>query len=296
MRVIDHLSKWAGHVVLRTTMLPFPRVLGRGIRLLALRNGAEPFSVTTSDGIRLDGLRIRASSPVPGKLPVVICHGWVECKEFHLHRARQLANAGHDVMLYDHRAHGRSRGRVVTFSVREREDAVAVLDDLQQRGWLHDRVILVGHSMGASTAIHTACVDDRVAGVVAFAPFSDFAKAILSFRDKLKLPLKDKWIIRGFEEACRQCGFDIQDTCTVTAVADLETPVLIIEAELDTNLPPELHSRPILAAKQLGEAHVFEVKGANHLNISHKNWPGVEERVVEFCKEVSEAAAEPVTA
>jgi len=292
----DHIAKWLGHAVLRSTALPFPRVLGRGIRRLALRKGAEPFSVTTDDGIRLDGLRIRAQNPVPGRLPVVICHGWVECKEFHLHRARQLANAGHDVLLYDHRAHGRSRGLVVTFSVRERVDAVAVLDHLQERGWINDGVIMLGHSMGASTAIHAARADDRVAGVVAFAPFSDFSRAILSFRDKLKLPLRDRWIIRGFEEACRQSGFDIQDTCTVTAVADLETPVLIIEAELDTNLPPELHSRPILAAKQRGDAHVFEVKGANHLNISHKNWPGVEERVVEFCKEVSEAVGEPVTA
>jgi len=281
-----------GHAVLRSTLLPIPRLLGRGIRRYALHRGAKSFSVHTDDGIRLDGLRLAKRHVFPDRLPILFSHGWVECKEFHLHRAKHLARNGHDVMLYDHRAHGRSNGRVVTFGVRERQDMRLVLDGLQEKGWIDDKVILMGHSMGAATVIQCAALDERVAGVVAIAPFVNFRKALLTFRYRFGAVLDREWVMQGMERAAEESGFDMDDSDTLAAIEHLHAPLLLIEGGADMNLPPDIHVRPLAEAKQHGSVEVFTVPQATHFSIAHKKWPGLKEKIADFCAQVSRPQAE----
>ena len=110
--------------------------------------GAVSFPLTTPDGVVLhvDEYRVDPARPV-----IVIGHGFFQ------HRgtprfariAHAFVSAGYNVLVFDFRGHGQSRGWY-TFGRREPADLRAVLEYTRPR---YRRVGLVTFSMGASIAI-----------------------------------------------------------------------------------------------------------------------------------------------
>lgn len=280
------LATMVARAALRWSGYPGRRLLGAPRRKTSLQRGGQRFTVTTPDGVTLDAWYSPAS-PTPGsapaKLPVVMLHGWIEVKEFHFGRAWSLNRAGHDVILFDHRAHGCSKGRCATFGVRERHDLAAVVQAATERGYIHDRYITFGYSMGAATALQHAPDDPRVAGVIAFAPFAEFTEAINSFRVKFAPWMDRRWLLRGFERATREAGFRMQEASTLEAVRRLETPLLLVEAGRDVNLPPEHHVRKVAEAKHRGPMQYVCIDEATHCSLCRRVWPELNETVAAFC-------------
>lgn len=277
------LATQIGRVTLRFSRYPGRGMIGSYRRKLGRRHGAEPFTVHTDDGVALDALYCPARPRTEARLPIVMMHGWIEVKEFHLPRVWRLNRAGHDVIIFDHRAHGRSGGAGATFGARERHDLAAVIRCGRERGRLGQRYITMGFSMGAAVALQHAGHDANVAGVVAFAPYVTFEEAIESFREKLAPWVGRHWLTRGFERAAGEMGFGFDDASTLSAVGAIEAPVLLIEAGCDTNLPPAAHTRKLAAAKTRGPVTLHRVDQATHLNLCRKRWPGLERVVTDFC-------------
>ena len=278
-RVATRLARMA----LRWSKYPGRGLVGTYWRKRSRQRGGRHFSARTGDGVKLDGWYSPARHATPGRLPIVMMHGWVEVKEFHFHRARRLNRAGHDVILFDHRAHGRSTGDGATFGARERHDAATVIERARALDLLGDRYITMGFSMGAATALQHAADDPRVAGVIAMAPFVTFEQAIRSFREKLAPWLDERWLLGGFDRAAQEAGFTFDDTSTLEAVRRLEAPVLLVEAANDTNLPPATHTRKLAEAKTRGPLKILRVDHASHINLCRKPWPGLDTSITEFC-------------
>lgn len=260
-------------------------------RSLAERGRAEPFKVQVADTVALDGLRIpgeRTEDDRP-RLPIVMTHGWMEVKEMHLPAARQLAALGHDVLLYDHRAHGRSGGRRCTFGHHEREDLTGLIDHAQKVGWVDERVVTAGHSMGAATVLLHAASDARVAGVIASSPFATLRRAIDSFRRNRLGGLPLRGAIRGVEWAGRQLGVDLDRVSVLEACANLRVPVLVLIGKRDTLLKPADHARPVAEAIPEHLRHVYEAPKARHYNVTQKVWPGLVPTLERFMKQVEGA-------
>ena len=283
------LALQIARLTLRLSRYPARRWIGATRRKLGRDRGGEGFVVPTDDGVTLDAWY----SPAPGhrrgedRLPVVMMHGWIEIKEFHFLRAWRLNRAGHDVILFDHRAHGRSTGKGTTFGVRERADLAAVIRHAQQQGRIDRRCITLGYSMGGAVALQHAPDDPDIAGVVALAPYIDFEQAVSSFRHKLAPWVDDKWLAQGFIRAARELGFGFAETSTLEAVRRLEAPVLLIEGGCDTNLPPALHTRKLAAAKERGCIECVTIDDATHLSLCHKSWPGLDQRIIDFCQSLA---------
>lgn len=273
-----------GRMTLRWSRYPGRRLVGSYMRKVGRRRGGEGFTVHTDDGVKLDAWYSPAVTPKAGRLPIVMMHGWIEMKEFHFKRAWRLNRAGHDVILFDHRAHGRSTGRSATFGARECGDLSAVIQRAQQRGYLGERYITMGFSMGAAVALQQAAGDANVAGVVAFAPFATFDQAIRDFREKLAPWMDESWLMRGFDRAVRDAGFTYQEASTLEAIQQLDAPVLLIEAGCDTNLPPAAHTQKLVAAKTRGTIELVTIDEATHCSICRRPWPGLNRTVSEFCK------------
>ncbi|MGH9246854.1 MAG: alpha/beta fold hydrolase [Acidimicrobiales bacterium] len=127
-----------------------------------LPDGKE-VTVATDDGAELTAM-VCGDADGP---PVVMIHGWTQDRSVWSPVARRLCAAGHRVVAYDQRGHGRSTmGTALVTGARLGADVGAVLDALD----LHDAVI-VGHSMGGMAAQafaidHAAAVADRVRGLV----------------------------------------------------------------------------------------------------------------------------------
>ena len=286
--------KIAQRVMSPPRLLPLP-LLQWFRRKRALRLGAVGFKVRADDGVKLDALYLPPLAEDLTKLPVVHNHGYFEHKEAHLCSAWALGARGHGVILYDHRHHGRSKGRYITFGVKERHDVRAVIDHAVREKWVKDKVITMGFSLGAGTMLQHAAMDDRVAGVVAKAPFLDMASAVRSFRRRYGRFVRHPWLMRGFEEATRRAGFNLHEASTLEAVKHITAPVLFIVGQDDKDLPAKDHTLPLYEAKTQGQRELLEVPGANHLTLAFRRWPGVEEAIVRFCDGVAQDSGYPAT-
>jgi len=273
------------------------KVVAGAFRRKAMKRGAERFTVVGSDGVELACLRLPGrggADALAERLTVFVMHGWVECKELHLFRSYPLQDAGHDVVLIDHRGHGGSSGVGVTFGVKEREDLSAVIDEAARRGWIgpSGRVITMGHSMGAATCLLHAAIDERVAGVVAMGPYATITDAIRAFRRRLPgidLVYPWRWAARAFACELDRLGGSIDEAEPLRAMQRVTAPVLLIEGGRDTLVPPAEHTQRLMDATRGGPVERVRVERANHFTLSRLAWRGVGERVTRFCREVSEA-------
>ncbi len=98
--------------------------------------------------------------------PVVLLHGLTATRRYVLQGSRLLAREGFRLVSYDARAHGESDPADGYEYSDLAEDLVWVLESREI-----ERAVLVGHSMGAATAIRVALErPERVAGLVQITP------------------------------------------------------------------------------------------------------------------------------
>jgi len=121
---------------------------------------AEPFRVTTADGVDLVGASIGRPRPA-----VVLCHGFGAWhgKPMYARLAAWLSDR-FTVYVFDFRGHGRSGGQS-SFGGLEVNDVGAVVARARQDG--HDPVAAIGASMGGIAVIRHAAILGGVDAVVA---------------------------------------------------------------------------------------------------------------------------------
>jgi fermentation-respiration switch protein FrsA (DUF1100 family) len=130
------------------------------------RRAYETVAFTASDGTALSGWFIPADSTRPGDAPawwgqrtLLICHGLASNKSNHLVLGQWGPQAGYNVLIFDHRAHGQSAGQLTTFGLRESLDVLAAVKWLKAaRPEQSQKVFGIGASMGAAALI-TAAAD-----------------------------------------------------------------------------------------------------------------------------------------
>ena len=115
---------------------------------------AEPFTVTTDDGVRIEGTRL--GEPGPDLPAVVLAHGLIGW-----HRKPRFAVFAEHltpwfaVYAFDARGHGESDG-VSDFGGAEIYDVDAVVDLARRDG--HERLVTAGASMGGIAVIRHAAL------------------------------------------------------------------------------------------------------------------------------------------
>jgi len=140
---------------------------------------AEAVHFTARDGrARVDAWHLPAKA---ARGAVVFVHGKDACRGDELKSptfalARALVDAGLSVLMIDLRGHGTSGAARLTYGAHERFDVLGAVDWLRGRG--HQRIGLLGASMGAATSMFAAADDAGIAAVVADSPFADFGQMI----------------------------------------------------------------------------------------------------------------------
>lgn len=111
-------------------------------------------------------LHIEDSGDSGAGAPLVLLHGLTATRRYVLHGSRLLAREGFRLVSYDARAHGESDPGDGYEYADLASDLLCVLDSAGL-----DRAVLVGHSMGAATAIRVALeCPERVSGLVQITP------------------------------------------------------------------------------------------------------------------------------
>lgn len=220
----------------------------------------EEVTITSQDGLRLYGRYYHVKDGAP------VCIG------FHGYRSSPMTDfsggadltfsMNHNLLLVHQRAHGKSRGRSITFGIRECRDCVDWVDYVLDRFGENTQILLYGISMGASTVLMASGISlpDNVRGIVADCPYGSAGEIIRKVSDEMRIPSKLAYpfIVLG---ARLFGGFDLEETDAFRAVKYSRVPILIIHGEADSFVPAEMSQR---------------IQKANPTKVKRYTFPGAE--------------------
>jgi dipeptidyl aminopeptidase/acylaminoacyl peptidase len=233
----------------RVPPLITPRALGLGYSRVTLQ----------SDGARLAAWHI----PCPGaRAGLVLCHGHDDSRACFSSLLRPLHLAGFELLLFDFRSMGVSKGGFCSYGYHEQEDVHAAIAWLRANTAV-ERIGLYGISMGGSAALLAAADDPGVAAVAtdcAFARLEDMIEQRYHILPRAwRRPVGDG--MRYWAE--RWAGRVAHLVDPEAAVRRWKPrPLLVIHGERDGLTPVEHGRRLARAAGELGELWI--VPGACH--------------------------------
>ena len=171
---------------------------------------------------------------------VVLVHGKDACRGDELKSdgavlAAALSAAGLALLRIDLRGHGTSAAARLTYGHNERLDVLSAVDWLQAQG--HQRIGLLGASMGAASVLLAAADAPAVMAVVADSAFADFGTMIeRQYGKQCRLP---RCFLPGALAIGRLLtGVALRGVSPLRAAAALQgRPVLVIHSEGDRFIP-----------------------------------------------------------
>ena len=172
--------------------------------------------------------------------------------------------SGHNTLVVDQRAHGKSSGTTITFGIRERWDCLSWAEYANQRFGSDTPVFLSGVSMGAATVLMASELElpANVVGIIADCPYSSPEAIIRKVcREDMRLP--PALVMPFIRLGARLFGhFDLREASALEAVQHTHIPLLLIHGEDDRFVPCDM-SREIFDACT-GEKTRITFPGAGH--------------------------------
>lgn len=170
---------------------------------------------------------------------------------------------GHNTLIIDQRAHGKSKGRTMTFGVKEHRDCISWISYVQKRSGEETPVFLSGVSMGAATVLLAAGsgLPFNVAGVIADCPYSSAKEIICKVCEDMKLPAGAVFPFIRFS-ARLFGGFDPLCADVAGMAGRIRIPVLLIHGEADLFVPHEMSRKICDANPEKIRLEIFP--GAGH--------------------------------
>ncbi|MCA9511072.1 MAG: alpha/beta hydrolase [Myxococcales bacterium] len=205
---------------------------------------------------------------VPGRplarIGVVTVHGAGGDRRDFLRHLPLLRGAGYPVLMFDCREHGTSDGaaRGVSFGVREHEDVSAAVRHAKEVRGL-ERVVVIGTSQGAASALLAAASDPAIDGVVAINAFTDIPAMVESGGRTYGMtgPLGRAFLRAGGHAVVWRLGASALPT-PLEAVQRIAPRPLLLAHGTDDALIDVAHTRALAAAAPGAELWILD--GATH--------------------------------
>lgn len=199
----------------------------------------EFITVRSHDGLTLSGRYYHTCDGAPLDIGF---HGYhSSCLTDFSGGSRMSLDMGHNLLLVDQRAHGKSEGNTIGFGVQERQDCLRWIEYAIERFGSDVKILLYGVSMGGATVLMASGLDlpENVKGIVADCPYTSVKDIICRVGEKKGLPGWLSWpLVRIAAKVYG--GFDIAETDAVEAVKAAKVPILIIHGEDDNFVPCEM--------------------------------------------------------
>lgn len=224
----------------------------------------EDLYLTSFDGLRLHA---RFYKNGDGRRTLLLSHGFRSSGrgDFAAVLPLYYETLGCSLLVLDHRAHGESEGRYITYGIRERFDVRDWARYLTDRAGGDVQIVLDGISMGA-TAVLMACgteLPDTVTGVIAdcgfTSPWDIFSHILHSTFHLGDFPI----LYLVGHMARRWAHFGFRETTTVRAMENWTKPALFIHGTADDFVPPAM-TEAAYAACPAADKTLILVEGAMH--------------------------------
>lgn len=145
---------------------------------------------------------------------------------------------GHNTLVIDQRAHGKSEGTTISFGIKERYDCLSWIEYACQRFGGDIPIVLSGISMGAATVLMAAELElpENVVCIVADSPYSSPEAIIRKVCRDMSLSPKIMYPIINFGAGIFG-RFKLMEANPVDAVKKARIPVMLLHGEGDSFVP-----------------------------------------------------------
>lgn len=202
-------------------------------------HNAQDVCISSADGLCLHGLWIPHED---AKGTVILVHGYRSTYLLDISAALpHYYNLGLNILLPEHRAHGKSEGKYITFGVKESADMLEWLR-FHNNAYGEIPVLFGGVSMGASTILYLADreLPDNVKGIVADCGFTSPAEIISEvFRGVVHLPATPS-VFAADLFARIFAGFSFYEKDTRKILAKSKIPILMFHGAEDGFVPCQM--------------------------------------------------------
>jgi pimeloyl-ACP methyl ester carboxylesterase len=248
----------------------------------------ESVTCRTGDGLRLAGWVVEPPAP---RGTVAFFHGLRCTRDLVLGRMALFAAAGYRCVAFDHRAHGKSQGRLTSFGYHEGRDVAAVLDFVKER-WPEQPRVALGVSMGAAAICFAADWSRGADAVILESMYHDVLSAFTT-RISAGFPAWFGWLRHGIIWMTeRRLGVRLQDLTPADHIGRLApAPVLLITGTEDSHASPDDARR--LYERCRGPRELVLVPGAGHTDLLEVAGPTYDERVLAFVERCVSAGVAP---
>lgn len=218
-------------------------------------------SIRSFDGLKLCGTYYEFQKGAPID---ILFHGYHGSAEQDLsggvYRCQRL---GHNVLIVDHRAAGKSEGRVITFGVNESRDAVAWVHYVIENIDPDAKILLGGISMGAATVMMASAMElpANVVGTVADCGYTSAKDIIKKVIREMHLP--DDLLYPFIRLGARLYGrFDPDENSPITSMPSCRVPVIFFHGDTDAFVPMSMSEKNFAACA--APKHLVITPGAGH--------------------------------
>lgn len=265
-----------GERILRSYVLAHPHTPAVELEEAQVGGPVERVRFESTDGVELIGWFVPAAHPANGGATVVASHGSHGTGPYHYPGIAFLHDAGYNLFVFDHRAHGQSGGTSTTLGPLEVRDLRGAVAYLASRPDVDPaRIGAIGCSMGSAISIVAAAEDNGIRAVVAESVYADMGELWARFgyvgvRGK-PIHWSWGWLMRAMTRLWT--GYPVRTFKPVAVIGAIAPrPLLLIHGEHDNA------ACTVADAERLYEAagepkELWIVPGAGHCN-AHALLPG----------------------
>lgn len=232
--------------------------------LISAAKDAERVSITSFDGLRLNGRIIPCQGRISPRGVILMMHGYRSNPVFDFGAsARDFAERGFVLCMPCQRAHGDSEGRHLTYGIKERYDALEWCRFLEKR-FSGLPILMCGISMGSSTVLMASSLDlpKAVVGIIADCGYTtpaEICRKVLNV--DLHLPAFPLYYTSHLFTRL-MAGFSFGDVSALEEASKTELPIMLIHGTDDAFVPYEMGERIRDAVKS--PCFFVSAKGAGH--------------------------------
>ncbi len=216
-------------------------------------------TIKSKNGYDLSGLWL----PQEGaKKTIIIVHGFTMNALASVRYVDVFLSKGFNILMYDHRYHGKSGGDSCTMGYYEQGDLCSWIDWVTDRVGEGSEIGLHGESMGASTSIIATANNDKVSFVIADCGFADLWDELeFQLKGSTKLPVTPLLHLADFFNRIRT-GSSYRAVSPIKCLENIHQPIMFVHGDNDKVTP--CSDSVAMYEKYKGKKQIFIVKGGNH--------------------------------
>ncbi|MBN2879052.1 MAG: alpha/beta hydrolase [Clostridia bacterium] len=241
----------------------------------------DEFYIQSQYGYRIHLTYVK--NPASTEHTIIVSHGVTSRSEGVRKYLKMFIDNGYNALFIDHRAHGKTGGKKVSYGYFEKYDMASAIKWVKERH--SGKIGMIGESMGAGILMQALSLE-KVDFIIEDCGYSSFGGEIKHrFRRNKYVPLYPTYYITRFLVLI-MAGYDMEKVSPVEAIKHVDIPIMIVHGEEDDYVP--FYMASILYDNINSDKKAFYVaEGSKHALAYEDHQQEYPQRVQEFL-EISE--------